>query len=705
MTDKLPEVHTKALKRFQDIENFERVQRRLAVEDLMFIHAEDGQWSEDIINKRRNRPRMTIDRIGPAIDQLVGDQRQNRTDIKVRPVSGNADADMANIFNGLIRNIEAQSKAQNAYDAAFDEKLTGGYGGWRVLTVINDDDIFTQDIKISPIESATTSLWFDSSAKEYDKRDANFAFLSSDLSTEEFKDRYPDAAVAEFDQTRLAKINCGSWFRNDVVRVAEYWLKVPTTREVGLLSDGRVIDLGEEKKVIDDLAAQGVTVLRTRKAKSHKVVRYIISGAEVLEGPQDWAGKFIPLVPDFGKTIVIEGRQYVRGLVRKAKDAQRIYNYATSAAIEATALTPKDPIWHTSKQKKGKAAAWRSFNTSNSPFMEYNSDPGAPGPPARTGAPALQTALIQQVQQAGTDIHATTGLEPASLGNVPELKSGKAIEAQQRMGDRGAFVFVDNHLKSIQYTGDILIDLIPKIYDTARVVRVLNIDGTSESQPINFPDLNAFGQSVTDKQTGEVILVNDITAGKYDVVVESGPAFNTQRQESAQQLIDLAAVSPVFQQVATDLIAKNLNILEGEELTKRIRRVMIGQGIVDPTEDETEELGLNQPQQPDPTQEALIDSVEAQTALTQADTMKRRADTLKATVDAQQVTVKALEILVDTIIKKINAGISVTPQELDLLTKQRDIVAEGQQALDPGPNSLAASEIAGMVVAETGGGS
>jgi len=696
-TDDLQKIHTKALERFQKIQNFERVQRRLAVEDLQFIHAEDGQWSEDVINKRRNRPRMTIDRVGPAIDQIVGDQRQNRVDIKVTPVSGGADQDRANIFGGIIRSIEANSKAANAYDAAFDEMLTGGFGGWRVITEFNDDDIFEQDIKIQAIESSTTSLWFDTTAIEFDKRDANFAFLTSDISREEFQERYPKAAVVEFDQTRLKKLDCNEWFRDDVLRVAEYWVKVPVGKRIGLLSDGRVVDLDDEEAVLDELAQQGITVLKERKAKSHKVVMYKISGAEVLEGPLDWAGKFIPLIPVFGKTISIEGRRYVRGIVRKAKDSQRVYNYATSAAIEATALTPKDPIWYTPEQILNHEATWESFNNGNSPFLPFNPDPQVPGPPVRGGAPALQTALIQQVQQAATDIHATTGLEPPSLGGNPGLKSGKAIVAEQKMGDRGSFIFVDNLMKAIAYTGDILVDLIPKILDTPRVIQILNIDGTSESQPINFQDLDAFGQNVINEQTGKPVLVNDITVGKYSVVIKPGPAFDTQRQESAQQLIDLVGVAPLFGEVGLDLIAKNLNILENEELTKRTRKVLIGRGIVTPTEDEIEELGLNQPQQPDPTQEALVESVQAQTALAQADVEKRRADTLKTTVEAQQITIKALKDLVDTVIKKTEAGIAVTPQERDLLTKQRDIVAEGQQAIDPGPNSVAASEIAGQI--------
>ena len=203
--------------------------------------------------------------------QVIGDQRQNRTDIKVRPVSGGADEDRAKILNGLIRNIESQSKANNAYDNAFDEGLTGGYGGYRIVTEFNDDDSFEQDIRIRPIASATTSLWFDPAAKEYDRRDAMWAFVSTDMPTPDFKEKFPEASLASFDQETFNNSACRSWFKGDTIRIAEYWVKKPITRKIGLLSDGRVIDLGEESKVLDELAASGVTVLKERSVKSFKV--------------------------------------------------------------------------------------------------------------------------------------------------------------------------------------------------------------------------------------------------------------------------------------------------------------------------------------------------------------------------------------------------------------------------------------------------
>jgi len=608
MENKNEKLHALAIKRFERVEKKERDQRKLAVEDIKFAQTEDGQWDEGAKEKRANRPRFTINRVAGAIDQLIGDQRQNRTDIKVRPVSGGATEDTAKVMEGLIRNVESTSKASNAYDTAFDEMVNGGYGGWRVVTEFNDDDIFAQDVKIKPLNTATTSLWFDDAAKEYDKRDAMWAFVTVDMPKEEHENKFPDSVMAEWSQEQLDNSQCKNWFNENTVRVAEYWVKEPITKELALLSDGRVIDQDEEKSVLDELAELGVTVKRTRTVKTHKVSMYLLDGSGILEGPKEWAGKYIPLVPVYGRQSHIEGQTYTRGIVRFAKDANRIYNYATSSAIETAALTPKDPVWITPKQAEGHEARLRNFNNSNDPFLFYNADPKAPGTPQRGGAPAVQGAFLQQIQQASMDLYHTTNMQPPSLGANPELKSGKAIQAQERLGDRGSFIFADNLSKSIEYTGEMLIDLIPRIYDTERQIRIVKQDGETETV-----DINTVNQEVIDEETGRPELVNDLTMGKYDIETETGPAFATQRQESANQIIELMTQSPEFAALSLDLVAKDLPILESKELTKRVRRQMIGQGIIEPTEQEVKDLGLDQPQQPDPQQVAITENIQMQT--------------------------------------------------------------------------------------------
>lgn len=662
----LETLHKKALEQFDAIQTREKEQRELAVEDARFVNVEDGQWDDDATEKRADRPRYTIDRVSPAIDQLVGDQRQNRTSVKVNPVSNGADEDSANLMGGLIRNIESQSKATNAYDMAYDETITGGYGGWRILTEFNDDDVFEQDIKIKPIRSAATSLYFGPS-KEYDKRDAPHAFLVTHMDLEEFKDTYPDASINDFAQDKYRKGICSSWFEDNTIRLAEYWLKVPVTKEIALLSDGRVIDLEDEKAVLDELAGSGIEIQKTRKVKSHKVQMYVMNGAEFLGEPQEWAGKYIPLVPEYGRQAFIENEEYTRGAVRKSKDAQRIYNYATSTAIEANALTPKDPYWYTSEQAAGYKTEYENFNVKNSPFMPYNNDPTNPGPPKRSGAPSVQTGLLETVRQAENDLYIVTGMGPPALGMNPGMQSGVALKRQDENGDRGSYIFTDNHSKSIQYTGDILLDLIPRIYDTARVVRVLHLDGKSETVEINQQSLDDFNQPIVDQQTGQTVIVNDLSKGKYEASVETGPAYSTQKDESATQLIELAAASPRFEALATDLIAKNLNILESEELYKRIRKRMILEDAADPTDEEIEEYGLNQQPPPDPNQQAITDNINMQTTKMMADIESTDAKTRETQIKMQGEAINNITKMLDAIKLKQETGVPLTPSDIALL--------------------------------------
>ena len=267
--------HALAVKRFTRVENKELEQRRLAIEDIRFAQTEDGQWDDNARQKRKDRPRFTINRVAGAIDQLIGDQRQNRTALKVRPVSGGATEDTAKTMEGLIRNIESNSKASNAYDTAFDEVVNGGYGGWRIITEFDEDDPFIQTIKIKRMNTATTSLWFDDSSEEYDKRDAEWAFVTFDMPKEEHEKKFPNSPLTGWSQEQLDNSYCNDWIKEDTVRIAEYWVKTPITKEIALLSDGRVIDSEEEKAVLDELADSGVTVKKTRKIKSHKIIQIL----------------------------------------------------------------------------------------------------------------------------------------------------------------------------------------------------------------------------------------------------------------------------------------------------------------------------------------------------------------------------------------------------------------------------------------------
>lgn len=534
--------------------------RELAVEDIRFVNVPGAQWEEAQRKKRGNRPCYEFNLLRQHCRQVTGDQRQARPGIKVRAVEDD-DAEGAELRQGLIRNIEAQSNAERAYDTGFQFAAEGGFGVWRIVTEYSDDDAWEQDIRIREVRDPF-AVWFDPVATEYDRRDARFAFYEERIPRERFKAEHPDAQCLDFESAK----DYGDWFGDETVRRAEYWVKKPITRTIVLLSDGRSVDLAEVEPVLDELAAQGITEVRRREVKTHKVCMYLVSGAEVLSGPHDWPGKFIPLVPVYGDLLHIEGRDVYSGLVRHAKDAQRLANYNTTTAMEAVSKLPKNPYLVTPKMLEGQGVkrSWERAATEDPLFIAYTPDPTAPGSrPVRESGPEFPAALVGLANTCNDLLKGVTGIHDASLGARSNETSGKAILARQREGDTATFSYQDNLARSIRFTGEILLDLMPKVYDTERVVRIIGIDGEEKFQRIN--------QRITDAQTGEERVVNDLSAGKYDITVSTGPSFSTQRAEFVDLMNTIFQAQPQAFPMFGDLFFKALDAPQAQELAERAK--------------------------------------------------------------------------------------------------------------------------------------
>ena len=609
------DLHLEIMNKYNASYTAEKRERDLCIEDLRFAFVPGHQWEETAVTARAKRPRFEINKVAIPVNQIISEQRQNRIAIKVHPVGDGADEDIAELYNGLIRNIENQSHFDEIKDNAFKQSSAGGIGGWYVTTEYESDS-FDQHIRLKPIACAATSVYYDPAATDLLKRDANWFIVTEDISKKEFQTRWPDATCASLSSQNQSVAN---WQSRDTIRIADYWCKTPVMIELALLSDGRTIELtNETKSVLDELATQGITVVKTRKQRSHKVQMYKISQNEILEGPFEWAGKHIPVVLLFGYTTCIDGQHYYKGMVRDAKDAQRVYNYTTSQSVEAAALSPKDPIWMTVAQAQGFEAQLKNFNNTNSPFMFYNPDPQQPGIPQRGGAPSVQNAILQQTQQADLDIQATTGMYSPSLGDATTDQSGRAILALQKQGNLSTYELVSNLEAAVAYTGDILVDLIPRILDTER-----NIVSMSEAGDIAEVTIN---QVVIDQQTGRPVVINDLNQGKYGVVSKSGPSYATKRIEGVNLLTKLAESNPSFSNVVGDLIAKSIDFDYSEELTNRVRKQMLAAGVIDPNEKELAAL-QSQPA-PQPT---AMDQIAFEAA-------KLKLELLAAQVDNVEVT-------------------------------------------------------------------
>ncbi len=598
-----------ALTRFKKAQDHEREDRDLAAEDFRFAAGE--QWPLQVKQERErsNQPCLTFNRLPAFIRQVTGDARQNKPAIKVVPVDGNADIEISEIYSGLVRNIESQSKAEEVYITAFENAVTGGIGGgWRVISEYNNDDSFEQDIKIQRINNPF-GIWWDPGAKEFDRSDANWCFVSEWVTKEEFETRFPKATPADWEQEYRSEMT-RHWVNDDRVRLAEYWIKKPKKKRIGLLN-GMVVEITP--------LLQSFTFEQEREVESYEVCRYLLSGHAVLEGPDVFPSKYIPIVPCYGPEEWIDDRIRHVSLIRYAKDPMRMYNFWQSAIAEKIALAPKSPWLVTPMMVEGLEQFWNRANTANFPYLPYNPDTSAPaGRPTRESPATVNAAEIQQSGQAIEDLKATMGLYDASLGAQGNETSGRAIIARQREGDNATFAWIDNLARSIQHTGRILVDIIPKYYDTQRIVRILGEDGTQEMVPIN---------TVQGDQ-----LINDITVGKYDVEVIVGPSYRTKRQEAAESMLAFMQAMPNAAALAADLLARNLDWPGADEIADRLKR-SLPPGI-------DEEQG---PPQPDPMQEIAMAGAQAELEGKQLDNATKQVELSAMTGEMQQLVQAEVE--------------------------------------------------------------
>lgn len=530
--------------------------RRLALNDLKFLHVPGEQWDLKMKQERGNdRPCMEFNKLRVTVKRVVNDMRANRPQGKTRAVE-DGDKDTADVMEGLIRNIWNVSDGDTIIDYAAEYQVGAGMGAWRINTKYSTDTVFDQDIVIEPIKNPFT-LFADPASADPIKRDAEDWILTEMISNAAYDRRWPKASRSsfeglEFDDDEL-------WSEDEMTRICEYWYKEPATKTLVMLDNGKTID-----KTKWDGAAQ---IVKERTIKCHKIMMCIASGAAILEGPTEWAGSEFPFVQIYGDWLVIDGKVHWYGLTRHSRGAQIAYNYTRTAITETIALAPQSKFWATSEQAKGHTDKWGEAHKKLFPFLLYNADPKTSGaPPQRMGGPDVPAALIQESQLSSEEIKATSGIFDNSLGQQGNETSGRAIAQRQRQGEIATYNYQDNNAKGIRRTWEILIDLVPKIYDTARSVRILGADGAEKYVKINAP--------TQDPKTGEMVVQNDLSRGKYDVTVTVGPSFATQRQEATELYTQLGQAVPQLWAVAGDLIMKSMDLPYSDQMAERMKALL-----------------------------------------------------------------------------------------------------------------------------------
>lgn len=541
--------------------------RKLGIEDLKFRVGD--QWPEDVKNARHqdNRPCLTINRLPQFLRQVTNDQRQNRPAIQVDPVDDEGDVETARVIQGLIRHIEYSSNAEIAYDTASDGQCTHGFGYFRIITDYCDPMSFDQDIKIKRIVNPF-SVFMDPSYQEPDGSDSDWGLVVDDLSKLKFKTAFPDSDLAMSSDWESLGNQAPDWVNKDGVKVAEYFERTFKKKTLCLLSNGDVISKSE---LDENQLPDTITIESERETQIPTITWYKTNGVEILERT-DWPGQWIPIIPVLGDEIYIEGKRILEGVIRHAKDSQRMYNYWATAETETIALAPRAPFIGVEGQFEGFEAQWKTANTRNHAFLEYKAKSigGEPAPPPARNVyePPVQ-AITSARMASAEDLKATTGIYDSSLGNRSNEESGVAIQRRNSQSQVSNFHYGDNFTRSLRHAGRVIIDLIPVIYDTPRAVRIIGDDGEQEVVAIN----KIFQKNGQDN-------IYQMNRGTYDVTVSTGPSYQTKRQEAVASMMSLTKAYPQIVALAGDLMVKNMDWPGAQEISDRLKK-SLPPGMVD----------------------------------------------------------------------------------------------------------------------------
>jgi hypothetical protein len=670
--------------------------RDRAREAHLFIDKRDGQWEPYWWNANTNKPRYSFDMVSPIIDQVAGEIEQADFDIRVSPAGGDATKEIALTYDGIIRNIENLSNAKEVYSSAARGCIISGYDGWRVSQKYVDDNSFDQDLCIEKIHNFIDRVWFDPAAEKQDKSDSRYAFVLHAVSQDEFKRRWPDAKGESVPDDR----DGDAYFdKAEVTIIGEMLYVEKEDRELVMMSNGQTYEVNEDyQKVADDMEVLGVTEVKRRTRKVTKVCSRFFDAKDFLDEKRETVFNTIPVIPVFGNYKIFENKTIYWGVVEKLIDPQRVLNYSMSREIEEGALAPRAKYWMTLAQAAGHEDTLSTLNTNSDPVQFYNVDPESPAVPQQNGGAQINPGLRTISEAMRGMIGYAAGMFAANMGDNPGLQSGVAIRQLQDKGDNSTYKYNKAVQSAIAATGKILVDAIPKVYDTERTMRVLYEDQSYDMETIN--------QRVIDNATGEIVTLNDLSQGIYDVVCKAGPSFKNRQQETLEMIIEMAKVDPSIMQIAGDIMMQNINTPAADSIAERKRDQMLKAGLIpisqmsDEEQAQMQQQMAQQGQQQDPATimaqaemgkaQAEMMKAQIEQAKVQNDQMKLQLEAQKAQLTAEndqadnQVDVfKAQTDRMNTQIKAQEAGAKITKEGVQTEGVQLDNVKKAQELANP----------------------
>lgn len=577
-----------AKERYERAKGFYDNQRILAIDDIRFAMADSDnkwQWPADIYRNRAvidQKPCLTVNVTAQHCNQVMNNIRQNRPSAKVSPVDDFADPETAKILGGMLRSIQRVSNADTAHDTAAEFALLGGEGYWRVVTEYEDYNSFDQCIRLKPIMNPML-VYIDPDAKEPDRSDAKWGFVFEDISKDQAREDHPG-----IDPASWVEDSRRGWVREDTVRRAEYFWCEYHDDTLYLLEDGTTVlksefpddytaEMGDGEAgmvMAGDVPVVGIVFSRPTKRKQWKWCK-LLGGEDKPVDERDWPGQYLPIITVVGKEMNVNGEVVRKGLVRDLKDPARMVNYSYSAAVETLALQNKIPYVASMEAIEGLEDIWGAANIDNRAYLPWNEydDAGLKLTKPERQAPAqMAVAQVQMLQLSTEQMRAASGQQNANFGIKSEAQSGIGIQRLKAQGEIATFHFPDNLARALKYEATVILDLIPKVIERKQIIRILGLDG-KEDRAMLDPAMQAAYQEDKQKIESKVDKIFNPGVGKYDVAIDTGPSYQTQRQEAADAMTELATKYPPLMEVAGDLIMQTYDFPMAQELAERLKKL------------------------------------------------------------------------------------------------------------------------------------
>ena len=622
--------HDKALQMLSKAQDADSDMRDQVRETNAFLTARDGQWEAGYLPDIK-MPKYTLDKCNPIVDSIASQIEEQEFAVKVKPADGQASKDTAVIYDGLIRNIQNISNAVAVFNGVSRRSIATGLSGCRVVQEYASPDSFDQDLMIKPLSDFENRVWF-GPYELPDASDAMYCWVFEAMSPDDYEAQYPEGSKQGLTQDFWEDI----WFdKPDVIMVAEFIYKTYKTVELVKMSDGEVYEDDDDfKKVVEELRETGVMEVNRKTKRVCEIKTRMMDGKDWLTPEQDTVFRDLPVIQCAANFQITQNKPVYWGAIDKLLDQQRLYNYSFSKQVAETALAPTETIVMTKQQAVGND--YSRINSNPKPIITYTHVDGQPAP-YKMPPPNVNPALEVIKQSTSNDINVSAGQFNANMGNNAGLQSGAAIGLQIDKGDSSNLKYVQDREAFVGRVGQILVNAIPYTYDAERQIRIVGEDGTEDMETINT--------SIFDNETQQVVELNNMAAGTYDVVCNAQKTFKNRQDTMNNTILQLASVKPEILDFAADIILKNADGAGLDAISERYRAQMLPQGIIPQEQWTDEELAQAQEaqqaaaQQP---QEPTIDEQLAQSQLMmgQAELQKVQVQTANLQQEGQIAAMK-----------------------------------------------------------------